>query len=51
VAEFVEQSLRMIREWRNIEIMEMSVKKDNMHMILSIPLKIINIRSNGNAKR
>jgi len=28
----------------------MNVKEDHIHMILSIPLKIINIRSNGNAK-
>ncbi len=51
VAEFVEQTLRMLCEWKNIEILEMNVKKDHIHMILSIPLKIIHIRSNGNAKR
>ena len=41
----------MLCEWRNIEILEMNVKEDHIHMILSIPLKIIHIRSNGNAKR
>jgi len=51
VAAFVEQTLRMLCEWRSIEILKMSVKEDHIHMILSIPLKIIHIRSNGNAKR
>ena len=41
----------MLCEWRSIEILEMNVKEDHIHMILSIPLKTINIRSNGNAKR
>ncbi len=36
VAEFVESNLRMLCEWRNIEILEMSVKEDHIHMILSI---------------
>lgn len=51
MAEFVEQTLRMLCEWRNIEILEMNVKEDHIHMILSIPLKITDIRSNENAKR
>jgi len=36
----VEQTLRMLCEWRNIEIMEMNVKEDHIHMILSIPLRL-----------
>jgi len=50
VAEFVEQTLRMLCEWKTIEILEMNVKEDHIHMILSIPLKIIDILSDGNAK-
>ncbi|GAG07289.1 unnamed protein product, partial [marine sediment metagenome] len=41
----------MLGEWRSIEILEMKVKEDHIHMILSVSLKIIDIRSNGNAKR
>jgi len=37
VAEFVESNIRMLCEWRNIEILEMNVKEDHIHMILSIP--------------
>ena len=40
----------MLCEWKTIEMLEMNVKEDHIHMILSIPLKIIHIRSNGNAK-
>ena len=40
VAEFVEQTLRMLCEWRNIEILEMNVKEDHIHMILSIPPRL-----------
>ena len=40
VAEFVEQTLRMLCEWRNIEILEMNVKEDHIHMILSVPPRL-----------
>ena len=40
----------MLCEWRSIEILEMNVKEDHIHMIYSVPLKIIDIRSNGNIK-
>ncbi len=36
MAEFVEQILRMLCEWKTIEILEMNVKEDHIHMILSI---------------
>ena len=40
VAEFVEQTLRMLCEWRNIEILEMNVKQDHIHMVLSVPPRL-----------
>jgi len=51
LSKYVEQTLRMLCEWKDIEILEMNVKEDHIHMILSIPLKIIDVRSNGYAKR
>jgi len=39
-AEFVEQTPRMLCEWKTIEILEMNVKEDHIHMILSIPLRL-----------
>ena len=40
MAEFVEQDLRILCEWKNIEILEMNVKEDHIHMILSIPPRL-----------
>jgi len=40
VAEFVEQTIRMLCEWKNIEILEMNVKEDHIHMILFIPPRL-----------
>ena len=40
MAEFVEQILRMLCEWKTIEILEVNVKEDHIHMILSIPLRL-----------
>lgn len=51
VAEFVEQTLRMLCEWRNIEILEMNVKEDYITCDTFYPSQIIDIRSNGNAER
>lgn len=30
----------MLSEWMNIEILEMNVKEDHIHMILSMPLRL-----------
>ena len=47
----VEQTLRMLCEWRNIEILEMNLKEDHIHMDIFDTSQIVDIRSNGNAKR
>lgn len=36
VVEFVEQTLRMLCKWRSIEILEMNIKEDHIHLILSL---------------
>lgn len=40
LSKYVEQTLRRLCEWRNIEILEMKVKEDHIHMILSIPPRL-----------
>jgi len=40
VAEFVEQTLRMLCEWKTIEILEMNLEEDHIPMILSIPPRL-----------
>lgn len=34
--EFVEQTIRMPCQWSNIEILEMSIKEDHNHLIISV---------------
>ena len=40
LAEFVEQTLRMLCQWKSIEILEMNIKDDHVHLILSVPLRL-----------
>ncbi len=40
LSKYVEQTLRMLCEWKDIEILEMNVKEDHIHMILSIPPRL-----------
>jgi len=40
LSKYAEQTLRMLCEWRSIEILEMNVKEDRIHMILSIPPRL-----------
>ena len=52
VAEFVEQTLKMLYEWRNIEILETNIDRRGPYTYDTFyPSPIINIRSDGNAKR
>jgi len=40
IQEFVETKLRQISEWYQVEIEELSVQKDHVHMLVSIPPKL-----------
>ena len=40
IGEFVEKQLRSLCEWKSVEIMEMAVMEDHVHMIVTIPPKI-----------
>ena len=40
VKEFMEETLRSLCEWKNIEILEMNIQKDHVHIILSIVPKM-----------
>ena len=39
VAKFMEKSIRSLCEWKNIEILELNVQEDHIHIILDIPPK------------
>jgi len=40
VAEFVEENLRLLCEWKGIEVLEMSVCEDHIHLVLEIPPRL-----------
>ncbi len=36
VKEFVDENIRMLCEWKKIEILEMNIQKDHVHIVVSI---------------
>ena len=40
VARYVEIKLRTICEWKRVEILELNVMKDHVHMVISVPPKL-----------
>jgi putative transposase len=47
---FVEGSIRSICEWKHVEIVEMNVQKDHIHVVVSIPPKMSVSRFMGMVK-
>ena len=40
VAKFVEETIRLLCEWKSIDILELSVQEDHVHAVVSIPPKL-----------
>ena len=40
VGKYVEQTIRMICEWKSIDILELNVLEDHIHIVMSIPPKL-----------
>ena len=40
LADFLEQTIRMLCQWKNIEILEMNVKEDHIYLIISVPPRL-----------
>jgi putative transposase len=40
VAELVERDIRALSEWREVEVWELSVQADHVHLVCSIPPKV-----------
>lgn len=38
--QFLEDSLRMLCEWKRVEILEMSIMEDHVHMIIDMPPRL-----------
>jgi putative transposase len=40
LAQNVESSLRMLCEWKRVEILELNIQEDHIHMVVSVPPKL-----------
>lgn len=40
IAELVERDIRALSEWRSVEVLELSVQADHVHLACSIPPKV-----------
>ena len=40
VAELMDRDIRMLCEWKDVEVLELSVQPDHVHAVLSIPQKL-----------
>jgi len=40
VKELLEQDVCLISEWKNVQIEEMNIQKDHIHLVVSIPPKL-----------
>ena len=40
VGEYIEQRIRTLCEWKGVEILELNVMEDHVHMIITLPPKI-----------
>src|SRR5262245_46135788 len=40
IRELVEHDIRVIAEWKDVEVMELNVQPDHIHMVCSIPPKV-----------
>ena len=40
VGEFVEEALRTLCEWKRVEILEMNVRADHVHLVVQIPPRL-----------
>jgi len=40
VAKFVEEAIRSLCEWKSVEILELNVREDHIHAVVSVPPKL-----------
>ena len=41
IAKIVEEKIRAICEWKEVEILELNAMKDHVHMVVSIPPRVL----------
>ena len=40
VGEFLEEQLRLLCEWKSVEILELNIQADHVHIVVSVPPKL-----------
>ena len=40
MADYVEEKIRTISEWKDVEILELNIQRDHVHLVCSIPPKL-----------
>ena len=40
VGKYIEEKIRILCEWKKVEIMELNVREDHIHIVVSIPPKV-----------
>ena len=40
VGKYVEKSIRMLREWQGAEILELNVREEHVHLVVSVPPRV-----------
>lgn len=40
LSEFLEENLRMLCEWKKVEILELSIQPDHVHIVVSVPPRL-----------
>ena len=40
IHDFVKETLKMLCEWKKIEILELNIKEDHIHIIIDVPPRI-----------
>ena len=40
VGKFVEKAIRLLCEWKKVDIMELNVQEDHVHLVVSVPPKV-----------
>ncbi len=39
IAEYLEETIRQVCEWKEVEVLELNVREDHIHIVMDIPPK------------
>lgn len=50
IKELIENDVKMLCEWKNCEVLELNVQEDHVHLLVSIPPKVLISKLMGTLK-